>query len=123
MRLVQGIGYFDGDLQDLIEWQRALNQPLRQRLAFQILHDQVMSALLLADVIESADVGVLQAGDSVCFALEPLAQLGVITQMTGQDLDGNKTIQARVASFIHLAHASRADLGENLIRPEFCSRC
>jgi hypothetical protein len=35
---VQRIGNFDGELQHLLQRERAFQQPLRQRLAFQVLH-------------------------------------------------------------------------------------
>ena len=49
--------------QCLLERQRALHEPLRQRLAFQVLHDQVLGLALAADVVEGADVRVGELRD------------------------------------------------------------
>ncbi len=77
VRLVQGIRDLDGHRERLIQGQRALLQPLRQRVALQVLHDQEVDPVLGADVIERADVRVVQAGDGLRLALEPLPQIGV----------------------------------------------
>jgi hypothetical protein len=42
----------------------------------------------------------IQCGDSVSFALEPLIE------SFGRELDGYGSIQARITSFINLAHAA-----------------
>ena len=103
VRLVQGIRYLDGNGQRLIERQCALLQPLRQRLAIEILHDQEVDPVLAADVVERADVWMVQRGNRAGFALEPLLQIGVIGDMLGQHLDGDGAVQAGVGGFVDLA--------------------
>ena len=46
--------------------------------------------------------GVVQAGDGLRLALEPLLQIGVRGDMLGQDLDGDGAVQAGVAGFVRL---------------------
>ncbi len=64
-------------LERLIERQRALLQPLGQRVALQVLHDQEVDPVLGADVVQRADVRVVQAGDGLRLTLEPLLEVGV----------------------------------------------
>ncbi len=59
----------------LVEWQCALLQPLRQRLAVEILHDQEVDPVLGADVVERADMRMVQGGDRSGLALKPLLQI------------------------------------------------
>ena len=84
VRLVQRIRDLDGDLERLIQRQRALLQPLGQRVALQILHDQEVDPVLLADVMQSANVRVVQAGDGLGLALEPLLEVGVSGDVLGK---------------------------------------
>ena len=77
VRLVQRVRNLDGDLERLIQRQRALLQPLGQRLALQLLHDQEVDPVLVADVVQGANVRVAQAGDGLGLALESLLQVGV----------------------------------------------
>ena len=117
MRLVERVGNLDGVLQHLFQRQRTFQQPLRQRLAFEIFHHQEINAVLLADVVERADVRMIQAGDGLRFALEPLAQFGTICKMRRQNLDGDNSIEAGIAGFVDLAHATRTDSGEDFVGP------
>ena len=47
--------------------------------AFQVFHDQEMDSILLADVVQGADVRMVQAGDGSGFALESFTQLGLFS--------------------------------------------
>jgi len=51
VRLVQGARDLDAVPQRGLERQRPPLQPIRQRLAFQVLHDQVVDSFLVADVV------------------------------------------------------------------------
>ena len=74
---IQGVGNLDRRLQRLVERQRAPAQPPRQRLALQMLHHQEVDPVLAPHIMERTDVWVIQAGDGLGFALEPLLQVGV----------------------------------------------
>src|SRR6266404_2498739 len=94
---------------------------MRERLAFQIFHHQIINAVLLADVEECADVRMIQAGNSARFALESFAQFGTIRKMRRQNFDGDDAVEPRVARAVHLTHPARADRGENFIWAESSS--
>src|SRR5579863_8489769 len=64
----------------------------------------------------------IEAGDGFGFAVEALAQLGAVGEMSRKDLDGHDALEARVAGTIHLAHSDRTDSGEDFIRPKFSTR-
>ena len=115
MCFIQRIRNLDGVLQYLIERQWTFLETLRQRLAFQILHHQEISSVLLADVVEDADVGMIQAGDGARFAVEPLAQSGSIGKVIGKDFDGNDALQAGIPGAVHLAHPARANCREDFV--------
>ena len=76
-------------------------------------------ALVLADVVERADVRMLEARDVPRFALEPLAPARHRRPDAGrQHLDGDEAIEPRVARLVDLAHAAFADEGEDLVGTE-----
>jgi hypothetical protein len=37
--------------------------------------------------------------------------------MRWQNLDGDNSIEARITGFVNLAHSTRADSGEDFVRP------
>ena len=50
--------------------ERALGKPRRQRLAFEVFHHQEVDALVAADVVQGADVRMVQRRDGARLALE-----------------------------------------------------
>jgi len=48
---------------------------------------QVIRAAFMADVIQGADVGMVEAGDGTSLAFESLPQIRIAGQFRGQDLD------------------------------------
>ncbi len=117
MGFVQRVGNLDCKLQHLFRRQWTLLQTLRERLALQILHHQKISSILMAGVVERADVWMIQAGDGLCFAVEALAQIGAVGKVGGENLDGDDAIEACVPGAIHLSHSARTDGGEDFVWP------
>ena len=70
-----------------------------ERAALDVLEHQVIRA----DVVDLADVGMIQRGDRARLLLEPRVMLAL------QPFDRDDAIQAGVAGFPHLAHAAGAD--------------
>ena len=121
VRFIQRVGNLCGILKNLFQRQRAFEQARGQRLAFQILHDQEINAVLLADIVQHADVGMIQARDNFGFALEALAQSRVAREMRRQNLDGYGALEARIARAIHHTHAPRAQWRGDFIGTESCA--
>src|SRR5262249_43954446 len=97
------------------EGQRAASQALREGFAFDVFHDEIVGAVFVADVIEDADVGMIQRGDGFCFAVESLARLGLSCGMVGQNFYGDNAVEASVAGAIDFAHAAAAKNGKDLV--------
>ena len=57
---VESIGDLRSVAQHLVRWQRPLGDPIGQRLALEQLHHEVVGPVLLTDVVECADVGMVQ---------------------------------------------------------------
>jgi len=99
-------------------WTRRHVEPRGERLAFEILHDEEVGALFATDVMERADVRMVQRRDGARFAVEAFAELRIRRQRVRQDLDRHRAIEARIARPIHLPHAARAEGRLDLIRAE-----
>ena len=76
--------------------------------AFDILHDQVVRP----DIMQGANMGVIQGGYGVRFALEAFRELFV------RNLDRDNAIQPCIASFVDFAHSTGAQKREDLIGPQ-----
>ncbi len=99
---VQRIRNFDGVAKRLVERQCAFLQAVRQSLAFDVLHHHEVDAVLAADVVERADVRMIQTGDGTGLALESLFEPGVIGEVRRKNLDGNRAVESSVFRFVDL---------------------
>ena len=78
VRGVERIGDFDAERQHRVQRQAAaLGDSLLQRDAFQVLHDDEGAAVLLADVVNRADVGVVQRRRGSGLAAEAIQRVRV----------------------------------------------
>ena len=118
VRPVEGVRDLKAVPEHLIERERPFHQPIRQRLPLEVLHDEELDAVLVPDVVERADVRMRELRDRLRLPLEPLADLGARGEVRGQDFDGNRAAEARVAGAVDLAHAAGADLADDLVRAE-----
>ena len=115
MRFLQRLANLDGHAQQFRGRHRALLDALGERLALQIFHDEKIRAVLLADVVERADIGVIEAGNRACLALEALANFRRIGQMEGQNLQGHGAVEPRIFRAIDFAHSAGADRCDHFI--------
>ena len=86
-----------------------------QRQPVQKLHGDEGLAVLLADVVNGADVGMIQRGGGLRFALETLEGLRVTGDFVGQELEGDETVQPGVFGLVDHAHAAAAELFDDAV--------
>src|SRR5262245_33047601 len=71
-----------------------------------------------ADVVESADVRMIELRDRPRFAVEAFAEERIGCERLRKNLDGDDAVQAGIAGAIHLAHAAGSQCGLDLVRAE-----
>ena len=98
-----------------LDFQRAAGDAVLQRQAVQKLHGDEGLAVLLADVVNGADVGMVQGGGGLGFALEAGEGLRVAGNFFGQEFQGDEAMQARVFGFVDDAHAAAAELLDDAV--------
>ena len=117
VRFIERVRNLKGVFERLLQRKRTLRQPIRERLALEVLHHDVVDVILAADlsavalakvdVVEGADVRMIQARNGARLLLEALAELGMLRKMLGEHFDGDDTIEAGVVGFINLARYSQ----------------
>ena len=117
MSLIQSIRNLNRVLQHLLQGQRAFEQARGERLALEIFHDEEIGAVLPSDVVQRADVRMIQAGDGASLALKPLSPIRLVSHMLRQHFDGDDSIQSGISSRVNLAHPARANRGKDFVRP------
>ena len=123
MRFFEAPGNLDGELERLRQRQRIASQHLLQGAALQQLHHQIRLAVLLADIVDSADIRVVQRRRRARLAQKTLvrcltgrtrAQIGF-----GEDFDRDLAVEACIARPVHHAHPATAQLFEHLVGPDY----
>src|SRR4029077_13391750 len=82
--------------------------PLDECLGFHVFHHEMIDSILTTDVVESADVRMIQAGDNFGFALETFAQFSATGKMRRQNCDGDNSVEAGVSGAVNLTHPTSA---------------
>ena len=85
--------------------------PLLERLALDVLEDDVGPAVLLARVDHADDVRVVELGDGARLAPEALELVGVRRDLAVHELDRDLALERRVERAIDRRHPTGADLG------------
>ena len=68
---IECLGDLNCRLQRLLRLERPSSQTVRERLPFEVFEHEVVGAVLMAHVIQRADMRMLKAGDGFGFALKP----------------------------------------------------
>src|SRR5438128_8416207 len=90
VRAVERVADLDSNRERFIDRKpRRSAQPVRERLAFEILENQVVELSVAADVVEGTDVRIVQRGNRARFVLEALPRFLISRQRAGEHLDGD----------------------------------
>ena len=107
-----------GDVERFRNRQRPLGEPCVQRLAFDELEHEKPGSVALLESVDLRDVGVVQRGQHARLALETRQMLGLPREGSGDELDGDVSLEPRVAGPVHLAHSARAEEAQDLVGAE-----
>ncbi len=86
-----------------------------ERLAIEKFHGDEGFAVLLADIVDGADVGMIEGGGGLGFALEAGESLRVFGDVVGEELERDETVQADVFSFVNDTHAAAAEFFDDAV--------
>ena len=89
-----------------------------QRLAFEKFHGDEGFAVFFADVVNGADVGMIERGGGLGFALEARESLRICGNSFRQKFERDEAQQADVFGFVDHAHAATAELFEDAVMGE-----
>jgi len=86
-----------------------------EREAVQKLHGYESVACFLADVVNGADVRMIERGGGPRFAAETLECLCVQSQIFGKKFQGHETGEAGIFGFVDYTHPSSAEFLEDAV--------
>ena len=107
---VQRVRDFDPQRQCCFEFEGASRDHVLECYAIKELHNEESAAVVLADVVDRADVGMVQSGRSLGFAAETLEGLMVLGQVIGEELQSDEATETGVFGFVDDSHSTAAEL-------------
>ena len=123
VRRFERLGDLLRDRQRLIDWDRAVGDPLGEIVALDQFHDEGVLTRGLFDRIDRRDVRVIQGCKRLRLALESCEALRVGGERVRQDLDRDGAAERGVGGSVHLAHAPFADRRGYFIDAEMRAWC
>ena len=115
VRHVQRIGDLPGVLQCIVHTKRAHRDAIVECLALDVLHHQEVRAVLVADIVQGADVRMVQTGNGLGFTTEAGQPLRITREMFRKDLDGDGPSETSVGSLVDFTHPAHTDEADDLI--------
>jgi hypothetical protein len=115
---VERVGNIGGDGEQFIEIERAFGDEVLEGVALEKFHgDEGASGIAFAglkrdfaNVVNGADVGVIERGGGLRFAAEAGEGLRVAGDGVGEEFQGDEALEARVLGLIDDAHSATAEL-------------
>ena len=115
VRGVEAVRDLDAELEDTVERQRSARDLVLQRPAIEQFHDDEPLGSVLADVVDGADVGMVERRGDAGLALKPIQRFRIAREIGRQELQRDLAAQAHVFGTIDHAHAAGAEPLENLV--------
>src|SRR5687767_3414768 len=115
MRGIERLGRLNRNIQDVLFFNQCRGNPLFESVALQRLHYDEWLPFELADVVNRADVWVIQGRSRTSLLLKALEGMFVGGKTIGKKLYRNVTAQAGIQGQVHDSHAAVAQFAENAV--------
>src|SRR5215469_16883346 len=112
---VQSVRYTNRHFEQSFQFHRATSDGMFQRLTFEKFHCDKRSAVLLANVINREDVGMIYCGSRLSLALKSCECMCISCDAFRKELQRNEAMQVDVLRLIHHTHSAAAELFQNAV--------
>src|SRR6516162_6794790 len=112
---VQGVGDLDADIENLFDLQWLSTNLLFQRRAFQIFHGDERLSRLIVNLVNRADVGMVQSRCCLRFTLKAGESLCIFSNIVRKKLEGDKAMQLHILGFVDHTHPTAAQLLDDAV--------
>ena len=112
---VQRIDNLGSQLQQLFGGERLAADSVLERLSLQQLHGDEVLAVRFVNLMNSADVRMIERRGGKRFSLKAFTSSGIILHIGRQELQRDMAMQLEVFGFVHHTHPAATELRENAI--------
>src|SRR5579863_8208046 len=112
---VEGVGNVDADLKKAINFERRAGDDVLERGAFHELHDDEGAAVEFLNVVNGADVGMVQRRGGARFALKTFESLRIGCDVLGKKFESDEAAEFGVFGFVDDAHSAAAEFFDDAV--------
>ncbi len=105
---VERVGDLDAQRKQRVQFHGTVADDVFQRRAVEVLHDDEGLAVLLANVVDGADIWMVERRCGPGLAAEALERLPVLGHILRKELQGDEAVKAGVLSLVDDSHATAA---------------
>ena len=98
-----------------IACERTGGESVLQRRALEVLHGDERSSVLLADVVDGADMWMAERRSGSGFTLKAAQRFGIARQISGDELERHGTVKPRILGLVDHAHPAAAELADDAV--------
>jgi len=114
--LGEALGDLNGDGNDFANGKRPGIEEFAKGSPFEELEHQEIDAVVVADVVESANIRMRDLGDGASLVFEALAMFGVAGESLRENFEGHRAAETDVASAVDFSHAAGSERREDFVR-------
>ena len=115
VRSVERVGNLNRQSEQNLRLHGSPGDAMLQRQAVQKLHDDERMAVLLPDLVDRADIGMVQRRGRLRLPLEAGQGLGVFGDVIGQELQGDKAVEGYVLGLVDHTHPAATQLLDDAV--------
>jgi hypothetical protein len=116
VRGIERLRHLPRDRERVNEGYRSPRDPIGQGWSLDQLHHQRRHARVLLESVNMRDIRVTQCREDFRLTLESGESLRIAGDRRWKHFDGDRALQVGVRRSIHLSHAARSEVGDDLIR-------
>src|SRR5579863_2393136 len=118
---IESFSDLQGDVEEALEFDRLASDDVLESGAIEKFHGDEGAAIFFADVVNGADVGVVESRGGFGFAAETLEGLAVGRELVGEKFEGDEAIEAGILRFVNHTHTATAEPFQNAVVRDGCS--
>jgi len=111
----EGVGNLHREFHGLARRLRFSRQAIRQQFTNEIFKDEIMQSVIVASVMQDANVGMVQRGDGSGFLFEPPNVLLISCHVGRERFHSDEPVEPAIHSAIDIAHSPSSDQRKKLI--------
>jgi hypothetical protein len=112
---IQAISNFDAEREQCLQFHGTVADDVLQRRAVEVLHDDERLAILLADVMNGADIRMVERRSGFSLAAEPPQGLRILSHIFRKELQSDEAVQAGILGLVNDAPTAAAQFVDDAV--------